>query len=29
MNLDGTGLRQVTHTGGSQSPDWGTHPLMP
>jgi Tol biopolymer transport system component len=29
MNLDGTGLRQVTHTGGSQSPDWGTHPLTP
>ena len=27
MNLDGTGLRQVTHTGGSQSPDWGTHPV--
>jgi dipeptidyl aminopeptidase/acylaminoacyl peptidase len=29
MNLDGAGLRQVTHTGGSQSPDWGTHPLTP
>jgi TolB protein len=27
MNLDGTGLTQVTHTGGSQSPNWGTHPL--
>jgi Tol biopolymer transport system component len=27
MNLDGTGLHQVTHTGGSQSPNWGTHPL--
>lgn len=27
VNLDGTGLTQVTHTGGSQSPDWGTHPL--
>jgi TolB protein len=27
VNPDGTGLTQVTHTGGSQSPDWGTHPL--
>jgi Tol biopolymer transport system component len=27
MNLDGTGFTQVTHTGGSQSPNWGTHPL--
>jgi TolB protein len=27
VNVDGTGLTQVTHTGGSQSPDWGTHPL--
>jgi Tol biopolymer transport system component len=27
VNLDGTGLTQVTHTGGSQSPDWGVHPL--
>ena len=27
VNADGTGLTQVTHTGGSQSPDWGTHPL--
>jgi Tol biopolymer transport system component len=26
VNVDGTGLTQVTHTGGSQSPDWGTHP---
>jgi Tol biopolymer transport system component len=26
VNADGTGLTQVTHTGGSQSPDWGTHP---
>src|SRR5262249_36882312 len=26
VNLDGTGLMQVTHTGGSESPDWGTHP---
>ena len=29
VNLDGTGLTQVTNTGGSQSPDWGTHPLTP
>jgi len=27
VNVDGTGLAQVTHTGGSQSPDWGIHPL--
>src|SRR5438874_808409 len=27
VNVDGTGLTQVTHTGGSQSPDWGTHPV--
>jgi Tol biopolymer transport system component len=27
VNADGTGLTQVTHTGGSQSPDWGIHPL--
>ena len=27
VNLDGTGLTQVTHTGGSLGPDWGTHPL--
>ena len=27
VNVDGTGLTQVTHTGGSQNPDWGTHPL--
>jgi TolB protein len=27
VNTDGTGLTQITHTGGSQSPDWGTHPL--
>jgi Tol biopolymer transport system component len=27
VNPDGTSLTQVTHTGGSQSPDWGTHPL--
>lgn len=27
VNVDGTGLTQVTHTGGSQAPDWGVHPL--
>jgi TolB protein len=27
VNADGTGLTQVTHAGGSQSPDWGTHPV--
>jgi Tol biopolymer transport system component len=27
VNLDGTGLTQLTHTGGSQSPNWGIHPL--
>jgi Tol biopolymer transport system component len=27
VNVDGTGLTQVTHTGGSNGPDWGTHPL--
>lgn len=27
VNVDGSGLAQVTHTGGSQSPDWGTHAL--
>lgn len=27
VNADGTGLSQITHTGGSQSPDWGTHPV--
>ena len=27
VDLDGTALTQVTHTGGSHSPDWGTHPL--
>jgi TolB protein len=26
VNLDGTGLRQVTNAPGSESPDWGTHP---
>ncbi len=27
VKVDGTGLTQVTHAGGSQSPDWGRHPL--
>ena len=27
VNVDGTGLTQVTHTGGSEGPDWGTHPV--
>jgi Tol biopolymer transport system component len=27
VNLDGTGLFQVTHTPGVDSVDWGTHPL--
>jgi Tol biopolymer transport system component len=27
VNIDGSGLTQVTHTGGSQSPDWGVHRL--
>jgi Tol biopolymer transport system component len=26
VNVNGTGLTQVTHAPGSQSPDWGTHP---
>jgi len=26
VNEDGTGLKQVTHAPGSDSPDWGTHP---
>jgi Tol biopolymer transport system component len=26
VNLDGTGLTQVTHAPGSNFPDWGTHP---
>jgi len=26
VNVDGTGLTQVTHAPGSGSPDWGTHP---
>jgi TolB protein len=29
VNADGTGLTQVTHAPGSNSPDWGTHPLTP
>ena len=28
VNVDGTGLTQVTHAPGSGSPDWGTHPLV-
>jgi len=27
VNVDGTGLAQVTHAGGSQSPDWGVHSI--
>jgi TolB protein len=27
VNVDGTGLTQVTHAGASESPDWGVHPL--
>jgi Tol biopolymer transport system component len=27
VNVDGTGLTQVTHAGGSQSPDWGVHSI--
>jgi len=27
VNVDGSGLTQVTHTGGSGSPDWGVHAL--
>jgi len=26
VNVDGTGLTQITHAPGSNSPDWGTHP---
>jgi Tol biopolymer transport system component len=26
---DGTALTQVTHDGGADDPDWGTHPLAP
>jgi TolB protein len=29
VNVDGTGLAQVTDAPGSGSPDWGTHPLTP
>jgi Tol biopolymer transport system component len=29
VNADGTGLTQVTDAPGSESPDWGTHPLTP
>jgi Tol biopolymer transport system component len=27
VDADGTDLTQVTHTGGSESPNWGVHPL--
>jgi Tol biopolymer transport system component len=27
VNADGSGLTQVTNSGGAQWPDWGTHPL--
>ena len=26
VNVDGTGLTQVTHAPGANNPDWGTHP---
>jgi Tol biopolymer transport system component len=29
VNTDGTGVIQVTNAPGSQSPDWGVHPLTP
>jgi Tol biopolymer transport system component len=29
VNVDGTGLRQVTHAPGANDPDWGTHPPTP
>jgi Tol biopolymer transport system component len=29
VNVDGTGLRQVSHAPGANSPDWGTHPPAP
>lgn len=28
VNVDGTGLTQVTHGGRDQVPDWGTHPAI-
>jgi Tol biopolymer transport system component len=28
VDVDGTGLAQVTNLPGAQSPDWGTHPLV-
>jgi Tol biopolymer transport system component len=27
VNADGSGLTQMTNSGGAQWPDWGTHPL--
>jgi Tol biopolymer transport system component len=29
VNADGSGLFQVTKSGGASQPDWGTHPLIP
>jgi Tol biopolymer transport system component len=29
VNADGTGLSQVTKSGGASQPDWGPHPLAP
>jgi Tol biopolymer transport system component len=29
VNGDGSGLFQVTHSGGGSEADWGTHPLAP
>jgi hypothetical protein len=26
VNADGSGLFQVTDSGGDDNPDWGTHP---
>jgi Tol biopolymer transport system component len=28
VRTDGTGLRQITHTGVDTDPDWGAHPLI-
>jgi Tol biopolymer transport system component len=29
VNADGSGLTQITQGGADESPDWGTHPLIP
>jgi Tol biopolymer transport system component len=29
VNVDGTGLRQITHAPGANDPDWGVHPITP